>query len=143
MDHVDAVRDRIKKYPNRAVDNCMIDITRQTPSVRTAHVIGPIIYGKGRGPIKQRSTQIPELCRIAIERKRAVQIGKGLSRWGNVHVEDLSDLFVRLIREALNGSTDDQLWGADGVYFSGSGPEMVSQQQTLRSNMWQDVLIIA
>ena len=101
VDGLQGLVDIIGKNPQRAVDNLILNASQDYPSVRTALVIGPLIYGKGRGPLNQRSIQIPELSRIALQRGRAVQIGKGLNRWGNVHVDDLGDLIVRLVERAI------------------------------------------
>lgn len=94
--------------------------------MRTAIVFAPIIYGKGEGPCHQRSIQVPELCRIAIERGRGVQTGKGLNRWGNVNVADLGEMFALLVQKAAEGSEEKEAWGQDGLYFAGAGQEIVS-----------------
>ena len=123
--NVDKLKDEIKSHPNRTVDNYFLSLTKETPHVRSAIVFGPIIYGAGSGPVHQRSIQVPELCRIALERGRAVQVGKGLNRWGNVHVADIGEMFALLVRKAAEGSTEEEVWGAQGLYFAGAGKEIV------------------
>lgn len=126
FDSLDALKYEIKRHPNRTVDNYFLDLTKETPQVKTAVVFAPIIYGKGEGPVHQRSIQVPELCRIAIERGRAVQVGKGQNRWGNVHIADLGELFTLLVMAAAKGSTDESVWGEEGLYLAGAGKEIVS-----------------
>lgn len=133
VDGLQSLKDIIEKNPQRAVDNILLNASKKHPNVYTALVIGPIIYGQGRGPSNQRSIQIPELSRIALQRGRAVQIGKGLNRWGNVHLADLSNLIVQLAEKADAQDTDEDLWGQKGFYFAGSGKEMVSGNPLNRS----------
>lgn len=125
-DKVDDLKDEIVRHPNRTVDNYFLKLTKETPNVRTAVVFGPIIYGNGEGPVHQRSIQIPELCRLALERGRGVQIGKGLNEWGNVHIADLGELFASLVLKAAEGDTNKDTWGEKGLYFAGAGKEIVS-----------------
>jgi nucleoside-diphosphate-sugar epimerase len=83
-------------------------------------VFPPIIYGRGRGIIKQRSIQIPELARVTIETGRAIQVGKAESTWSNVHISDVSDLFVKLVEKAVQKETGENLWNQEGLYFPGN-----------------------
>lgn len=116
---------QVKRYPSRAVDNYIHDVaTQDAGTVNTALLVGPIIFGAGRGPGNRRSIQIPELARTAIERRRAWQVGRGLSVWDHVHVRDLSGITLRLVERAVGGGGGgDQsgLWGEEGVYFAGVG----------------------
>ena len=99
-----------------------MDVSESTPTVKTALVIPSLIYGQGSGPGKQRSIQIPELARIALEKKRAVQIGAGANVWSNVHISDLSSLLVSLVESAISGSDDKRIWGSSGLFFAGASP---------------------
>lgn len=119
------LKEEISAHPDRTVDNYFLDLTDKTENVLSAIIFAPIVYGRGAGPVNQRSIQIPELCRIAIERGRGVQVGKGLNRWGNVNVADLGALFVKLVHGALMGDTGQERWGEDGLYFASTGKEMV------------------
>jgi nucleoside-diphosphate-sugar epimerase len=114
------LRTTIRKHQNRTVDNFVLDVSELTPAVKTALVIPSLIYGKGSGPGNQRSIQIPELARIALERKRAVQIGAGANVWSNVHISDLSSLLVSLVESAISGSDDKRVWGSSGLFFAGA-----------------------
>lgn len=112
----------IRKHQNRTVDNFILDIAEKTPDVKAALVIPSLIYGKGRGPGNQRSIQVPELARIALERKRAVQIGAGANIWSSIHVSDVSSILVGLVESAISGSNDKSIWGANGLFFAGANP---------------------
>jgi len=115
----------IKKYPNRAVDNFILDAAEESPDVKTAIVFPPMIYGQGRGPVNQRSIQVPELCRIALQRGNAVQIGKGENVWSNVHISDISNLLLRLAEKAASGDTGKDTWGRNGLYLAGASSGIV------------------
>ncbi|KAM0247172.1 hypothetical protein ACHAP5_004251 [Fusarium lateritium] len=118
---IDSIKSYIKQYPNRAVDNYMFSVSEQESSAKTALVVPPIIYGRGRGPGNQRSMQIPDLAKAVLERKRGIRVGAGESRWGNIHIADLSRIFLLLVEKAAEGNQDDNIWGANGVFFTGAG----------------------
>lgn len=122
---IDSIKSYIKQYPNRTVDNYIFSVKEKQSSVKTALVVPPIIYGQGRGPGNQRSMQIPDLARAVLNRKRGVRVGAGESRWGNIHLADLSRIFLLLVEKAAEGNQDDDIWGANGVFFTGAG-ELVS-----------------
>ncbi|KZL68646.1 nucleoside-diphosphate-sugar epimerase [Colletotrichum incanum] len=115
------LRSFIQKHPSRAVDNYIIKVGADDSNVNTALVFPPIIYGRGTGPVNQRSVQIPSLAKATLDRKRGVQVGKGLSRWGNVHVEDVSQLVFRLVEKAVEAKGEEQVWNSNGLYLTGVG----------------------
>ncbi|KAH8895669.1 NAD(P)-binding protein [Thozetella sp. PMI_491] len=119
LDGIEAIRSVIRKHPARAVDNYVLDTVSSTPQVKAALVFPPIIYGTGRGPVNQRSVQIPELARVTLERKRGLQVGEGLSSWGNIHIRDVSELFVKLTEKAVERTADERLWNQNGLYLTG------------------------
>ncbi|KAH7057115.1 NAD dependent epimerase/dehydratase family protein [Macrophomina phaseolina] len=124
LDGAEEIRAHIRKYKNRVVDNFILDVSGKASGVKTALVPGAIIYGPGRGPVNQRSIQIPELSRIALQRGKAVQVGRGLSIWGNVHVQDLSSLFLLLVEKAVAGDSSKSYWNDDGIYFNSVGNDI-------------------
>lgn len=123
---IDKVRSLITANPARSVDNLVIAQGKDV--VRTALIAGPCIHGAGHGPVNQRSIQAPEITRVTLERKKGIQLGKGLNIWSNVHIHDLGRLFVALLDAALEGS--DQVWNENGIYFPENG-RLVSQCQLL------------
>lgn len=54
-------------------------------------------------------------------------MGEGQARWGNVHVHDLSDLYLKLVEQAAAGGSTAEwpgkpsLWGSEGYYFAVGG----------------------
>ena len=124
LEGVAQIRELVRAHPSRQMDNYMLNVQGSDASIHTALVLPPLIYGRGEGPAKKRSVQLPELIRVTLEKGHAVRAGPGLNRWGNTHVADVGRLFAALVNEADKGNTD-QLWGEDGVYFTSYG-EMVS-----------------
>lgn len=118
IDDAQEIRDLIKdNATKRVVDNYLLN---NVSGIKTALIFPPIIYGQGRGPMNQRSVQIPELARVAAETRQTVQVGKGQSTWSNVHISDVTDVFVNLIEKAVEGK-DGGLWNQNGLFFVGNG----------------------
>lgn len=122
LEGIVAIQDVIKKHPFRDMDNYILDVAASSWGVNTALIIGPLIYGKGQGPVNQGSLQLETITRTTLQRGRGVQVGKGESRWGDVHISDLGDLFVCLVKAAVNGrANEDQIWNANGIYIPSIG----------------------
>ncbi|KAF7947764.1 hypothetical protein EAE96_008843 [Botrytis aclada] len=96
-------------------------------SLKTAIVCPPTIYGRGRGPANTRSRQVYNLVRITLQKGQAPQLGKGLTEWDNVHVHDLSTLFLLLAERAVSSKyssssdSDAELWNEKGYYLAENG----------------------
>ncbi|KAL3483867.1 NAD(P)-binding protein [Aspergillus germanicus] len=92
-------------------------------SVRTAIIAPPTIYGVGRGPGSGRGRQVYELTSFILKEKYCPRIGKGLSRWNNIHVQDLSVIFDLLVGAALDKSRQDDsdIWGQNGYFLTEHG----------------------
>lgn len=71
--------------------------------VRTAIVCPSLIYGIGRGA-KADSAQVPWLIRTAKKHGVAKHYGPGENVWSNVHIDDLVDLYARVLRDAPAGA---------------------------------------
>ena len=93
-------------------------------TVKTALIVGPLIYGQGLGPANKRSMQIPDTARVTIETGIGFQIGEGLSQWSHVHVHDVADLIVRLAQDAISSDPSKATWNEDGIYFAENGEEV-------------------
>lgn len=116
LDGADEVRQIIhQNSAKRVVDEFMLSVT----GTKTALVFPPIIYGQGRGPTKQRSVQIPELARVAAQTRTSVRVGRGEATWSNVHISDVSGLFLKLVERAAACDEDSNLWNRNGLYFPG------------------------
>ncbi|KEY64907.1 hypothetical protein S7711_03899, partial [Stachybotrys chartarum IBT 7711] len=118
LDGTAALRDLLRAHSFRAVDNYLLDVAAHASNFKTAVVFPPIIYGPGQGPGNQRSVQVPELARVILERGHGVQVGKGLSRWGVVHVRDLGRLFASLVASAT--ADGGKAWGEEALYLTSS-----------------------
>ncbi|KAI9851172.1 MAG: hypothetical protein M1838_004281 [Thelocarpon superellum] len=88
--------------------------------LKTAIVCPPTIYGQGRGPANQRSIQLPDLIRLTLERGQAFQVGQGQTYWNEVHVRDLSKVYLALVEDAVAGA-GEATWGPKGYYFAEHG----------------------
>ena len=113
---------------HRNVDKIVLKAgTEHGDRVKTAIVCPPCIYGQGRGPGNKRSIQVPKLARLTLEQGYGVKVGAGKTFWGNVHVHDLSDLYLKLVENAAVGGSKAEwpgkptLWGAEGYYFCEGG----------------------
>lgn len=88
--------------------------------LKTAIVCPPTIYGPGRGPDNKRSMQIYSLSKTVLQRGKGLLVGEGKNFWTQVHVQDLSDLLVKLVEEAVSGG-GRATWGTEGYYFAENG----------------------
>ncbi|KAL9098814.1 MAG: hypothetical protein Q9163_005592 [Psora crenata] len=110
--------------PHRVVDKIILNA--EGPNLKTAIVCPPTIYGVGRGPGNQRGHQLYELVRCTLQRKQGLQIGAGKSFWPNVHVYDMSKLYLLLLEAALAGG-GKATWGREGYYFAENGEHVWGQ----------------
>ncbi|KAL8922109.1 MAG: hypothetical protein Q9172_003714 [Xanthocarpia lactea] len=104
--------------PHREVDK--IILASGSTNIKPAIVCPPTIYGRGRGPGSQRSHQLPELSRCTLEKGHGIQVGAGEAYWTNVHVHDLSDVYIALVEAAAAGGGKAS-WGDKGYYFTENG----------------------
>jgi nucleoside-diphosphate-sugar epimerase len=106
-----------EKQPHRNVDLEIFGAIEQ--GYVSAYIIAPsAIYGVGTGPKHRISQQVPGLVRLAIARKQVTYAGKGTNLWGNVHIKDLIDLYVLVLKLGLSG---DQSAPYTRLYFGTSG----------------------
>ena len=92
--------------------------------LKLAIVCPPTIYGPGRGPDNSRSIQLPKAAESMLKHKKGWVIGKGKNIWHQVHVQDLSDLYLLLVEAAVNGGSP-ATWNDQGYYFAEHGGEFV------------------
>ena len=110
----------LTSLPNEA-SHRKIDKLVLASGLREAIVCPPTIYGPGRGPGNKRSIQVYDLAKATLENVKAPVIGHGLAEWNNVHVHDLSDLYVLLVEAAVAKNNDPELWGGKGYFFAENG----------------------
>jgi len=68
-------------------------------------VAPPTIYGIGSGPVNRISIQIPILIKLDIKVGKGVYLGEGTSIWNNLHIDDLVDFYLLLLKHALAADT--------------------------------------
>jgi nucleoside-diphosphate-sugar epimerase len=71
--------------------------------VRSVVLCNTMIYGEGRG-LHAESAQIPTLLREARKRGAVHVVGRGLNRWSNVHIHDVTALYRLALDKAPAGS---------------------------------------
>ncbi|KAJ7138927.1 hypothetical protein C8R46DRAFT_921747, partial [Mycena filopes] len=126
--------------------------------VRGYVVMPPLIYGRGTGPFSRSSVQIPALIRAALKLGQSIHVGPGRSMWNGVHVQDLVDLYLLLIDDALTGhpkaptgqecfyfcATDTYSWrqlaSAIGQRLHAKGKISTPEARALRSDEETEVL---
>ncbi|VUC26013.1 unnamed protein product [Clonostachys rosea] len=125
LDGIDAVLNLPDYAWHRNVDKIVLAEAAKDPeAVKIAIVCPPTIYGIGRGPISQRSRQIPLLSALTIENGEAPIIGDGLAEWDHIHIHDLSSLITLLVQHAnssATGSPDTEVFGPKSYYFATNG----------------------
>lgn len=109
-------------YEHRSVDKIVLAAAEKNPgNIFTAIVCPPCIFGPGRGPDNQRSIQAYELAKTTLNRGKGFQVNAGQNIWHEVHVQDLSDVFLGLVTAALQPGGGKATWNAEGYYFAESG----------------------
>ncbi|KAF9894609.1 hypothetical protein FE257_006497 [Aspergillus nanangensis] len=107
---------------HRDVDRIVLETgVKYADVIKTALVCPPTIYGRGRGPVSQRGRQVYEMARVTLQLKKGPIIGAGQAIWNNVHVHDLSDVYVLLVEAALQRREQEGLWGGDAYYLTENG----------------------
>lgn len=112
------------------VENLVISQT--SSSVKTALIVGPLIYGVGRGPVNQRSVQAPEIAKATLKLGHGFKLNEGKNIWSNIHVHDLASLVSLLVGAAKDGK--DGFWNENGVFNVENG-ELVSPFAKLRTHV--------
>ena len=109
---------------HRNIDKIVLDNgTKHADAVKTAIICPPTIYGEGRGPVSGRGRQVYELTTFILNEKYCPRIGRGLSRWNNVHVHDLSTVIGLLFAAAFDPARKDdaEIWGPKGYFLTENG----------------------
>ena len=95
--------------------------TNNSTGVVTAMVAPSTIYGRGRGPVNQRSQQVPGMAEYMLHQGYAPKIGSGKQEWDNVHIADVSSAVVLLVDAAQDSakSKDPEVFGPRAYYILG------------------------
>ncbi|KAJ9606467.1 hypothetical protein H2200_009428 [Cladophialophora chaetospira] len=112
---------------HRNVDKIVLETgTKHQEAVKTVLVCPPTIYGKGRGPASTRGRQVYELAKLILQKEYTPIVGEGKARWNNIHVADLSEVFLLLLDKAVSKNTSDEIWGPKGYMLTENGEHMWS-----------------
>jgi nucleoside-diphosphate-sugar epimerase len=106
---------------HRNVDKVVLAASQASTNIHTAIVCPPCIWGPGRGPDKQRSVQVYDLTRAALKRHKGFVINEGVNVWTEVHVQDLSNVYLALVTAALSPDGGKATWNDKGYYFTENG----------------------
>jgi nucleoside-diphosphate-sugar epimerase len=106
--------------PHRVVDEIVLACSAKNSQVKTAIVCPCTIYGPGRGPDNQRSQQIYNAAKTILHRKKGFMPGEGQNVWHEIHVQDLSDLYLLLGEAAMEGG-GKATWDNEGYYLAENG----------------------
>jgi nucleoside-diphosphate-sugar epimerase len=90
-----------EKAARAALDKLIRDAAQR--NVRSIILCNTMIYGSGLG-LKRDSVQIPPLVAQARSSGIARYVGKGVNVWSNVHIEDVTDLYLLALKKAPAGS---------------------------------------
>jgi hypothetical protein len=111
------VQSIIASNAKRVVDQLVL--AQDPAKVKTALVVGSLIYGVGQGPCNIRSIQLPNLARHILKTGEGFLVGAGKSVWSNIHVADLGLLFTILLEAAT--AQKEGHWNDAGIYMPENG----------------------
>ncbi|KAH7122514.1 NAD dependent epimerase/dehydratase family protein [Dendryphion nanum] len=107
---------------HRNVDKIILAASSTHPNkINTAIVCPPCIFGPGRGPDNQKSVQAYRMARAILQRGKGFQIEEGRNIWTQIHVRDLSNVFLSLVTAALSPDGGKATWNEEGYYFTENG----------------------
>ncbi|PTB62719.1 hypothetical protein BBK36DRAFT_23485 [Trichoderma citrinoviride] len=78
-------------------------------------IFPPLVYGRGTGPYKKLSVQVPGLVRASISQK-AVYKFDYQGRWPAAHISDVVDYYILLTKLIIEGKNPES--GERGYYFA-------------------------
>ncbi|KAL6872173.1 hypothetical protein J3F83DRAFT_734040 [Trichoderma novae-zelandiae] len=78
-------------------------------------VFPPLVYGRGTGPYKKLSVQVPGLVRASIAQKMVYKF-EYEGRWPAAHISDVVDYYILLIKLIVEEKNPES--GEKGYYFA-------------------------
>lgn len=110
---------------HRDVDKLVLfnDLCPRAKNVHVAIICPPCVYGRGTGTGKVVSWQVPQMIKHFIKRGKGFTVDKGEAVWGNVHVEDLADIYARLLGLAVDEDDREEVWDVTGGYYLAASGE--------------------
>ncbi|PVH78051.1 hypothetical protein DL98DRAFT_517023 [Cadophora sp. DSE1049] len=111
-------REALQVYGQRTTDITAIE-TGLAVHVPTTLIMSPTIFGVGTGQFNKLSIQIPSMMRYALAAGKVQMIGNGEGAWDYVHVSDLAELYLLILKRVLEG--EEVPIGEKGILFSAAG----------------------
>jgi len=111
--------------PHRDVDLTIVEADKEG-YLKSYIVLPSTIYGIASNPLVEAavqnaySQQIPKLIRVSLARGQGGMIGKGLSIWPNVDIEEVADLYIILFNAIIN-NPETVGHGREGFFFGENG----------------------
>jgi len=105
-----------------AIDQVVFDAAKE--GVRSVVIRPTMIYGEGRGARKE-SAQVPALIDNARKAGVGLHIGKGENIWANVHIDDVTELYLLALQKAPAGA----------LYYAENGEEALKNVAASISRM--------
>lgn len=106
-------------YGQRTSELAVID-TGLELGIKTLVIMSPVIYGIGTGLYKKIGASIFFLRGI-VSAGSGLVVGKGEGVWDHVHIEDVADLYVLIVRKIVEEGGAGIPFGKKGIIFSGNG----------------------
>ncbi|KAL4252221.1 NAD(P)-dependent Metabolic Enzyme [Abortiporus biennis] len=121
--------DQIESIPptafRRNVDLAIAEADKE--GYLTSYIVIPsTIWGVPSTPLidaglqKTSSIQIPMLIKAALGMSQGGVVGKGVGQWGDVHIDDVADLYIVLL-DAILANPGTVGHGREGYYFVENG----------------------
>lgn len=103
----DHIYDQGSQFKPDALKQSRVDIDKLVlnaakDDIKSMVICPCLIYGKGSG-IKPESQQIPNLANEARQSGVAKCIGRGENIWSTVHIDDLTELYLKAIEQGKGG----------------------------------------
>ncbi|KAH9903079.1 NAD-P-binding protein [Cubamyces lactineus] len=112
--------------PHRPVDLLVVAADAEGGYARTHIIMPSIVYGIATGPLvdagiaNPHTTMVPIFVRTALSRGSVGIMGKGLSVWPIVHVDDVADAYIRMLDAILRDPVGIS-HGREGYFFLEGG----------------------
>ncbi|KAK5044547.1 hypothetical protein LTR84_010671 [Exophiala bonariae] len=116
--NVEEVISRPDGVPHRHTDKIIQEYAQKHGDVlKTAIVCPPDLYGRGYGPGKQDSVYFPVFVNEVKNLGYPFYCHEGGNTRGWAHIDDLSELYTRLIEAAVN-KEGEVSWGREAYFFA-------------------------
>ncbi|KAH9903078.1 NAD-P-binding protein [Cubamyces lactineus] len=112
--------------PHRPADLLVVAADTEDGYARTHIIMPSIVYGIATGPlvdagiVNPHTIITPLFVRAGLSRGTVGVLGKGLSRWANVHIDDLVDVYIRMFDAVLQDPSKVS-HGREGYFFIDNG----------------------